>query len=45
MPKKQFIVNMTNVEVIQISNITNILLKYNWHLNFKNNKAVVDLKL
>lgn len=33
------------MKVMQIYNITNILLKYNWHLNLIDNKAAIDLGL
>lgn len=43
--KKQFVVNMTNMEITRVYSITNVLLKYNWYLNFTSNRAVVDLEL
>ena len=30
---------------MQICNIINVLLKYNWHLNLIDDEAVVDLEL
>lgn len=36
---------MPNTEIAQICNVTNILLKYNWHLNLTDNEAVMDLGL
>ena len=44
-PKKQLVINMSNAKITRIGNVTNVLLKYNWHLNSIDNKAVVDLKL
>ena len=43
--KKELIVNMPDIEVTQICNTTNILLKYNWYLDFIDNKAAIDLGL
>lgn len=42
--KKQLVINIFNIKVILICNITNVLLKYNWYLNLTNNKVIVDLK-
>lgn len=36
---------MPNAEVTKICWITNILLKYNQHLNLMDNEVAVDLKL
>lgn len=36
---------MLNIKIKQVYNIINIFPKYNWHLNFINNKIAVDLRL
>lgn len=36
---------MPDTEVGWICSVTNVLLKYNWHLNPIDNKVVVDLGL
>lgn len=33
------------MEIMQIYSITNILLKYNWQLNFINKEAAINLGL
>lgn len=43
--KKTFIINVPNIEVTQVYNIINILLKYNWYLDLINNKVAIDLEL
>lgn len=43
--KKQFVVDISNIEVLWIYNTTNNLPKYNQHLNAINNKAAIDLEL
>ena len=43
--KKKLVVNMPDAEVTWICNATNVLLKYNWHLNPKDNEAAVNLEL
>lgn len=43
--KKQLAVDMPNIEVTQICNLTNTLLEYNWHMNPMDNEATVDLGL
>lgn len=43
--KKKIVIDISDVEVIQVYNITNILLSYNWHLNPINNQAAINLKL
>ena len=43
--KKKIIINMPNAKVMQICGITNVLLKYNWHLDSTNNETAVDLEL
>ena len=43
--KKKLVVNIPNIEVMRVCNVTNILLKYNWHLNSTDNKAAIDLEL
>ena len=36
---------MPDAEVTRVCSATNILLKYNWHLDLTDNKAVVNLRL
>lgn len=36
---------MPDIEVIQLCSITNILLRYNWHLDPIDKKTIVDLGL
>lgn len=36
---------MLNVKITQIGSTTNILLKYNQHLDFIDNKTAIDLQL
>lgn len=43
--KEELINDMNDAEVIRVYNTTNILLKYNLHLNPTNNEAAVDLRL
>ncbi len=45
MPKKQLVVDTPDTKVMRVCSATNVLLKYNWHLNPMDNKAVVDLGL
>lgn len=45
MPKKELIINIFNIKVIQIYNIINILLKYNWYLDLIDNKIAMNLGL
>ena len=42
--KKEIVVDMANVEVTRICSVTNVLLKYDWHLDPTDNEAPVDLK-
>lgn len=35
---------MSNKKITQICNLTNMLLKYNWHLNLINNEITINLK-
>lgn len=42
---KQLIVDMLDIEVIWVSNITNVLPKYNWYLNLTNNETIMNLEL
>ncbi len=41
--RKQLVVDTPNIEVTGVCNVTNVLLKYNWHLNPTDDEAVVDL--
>ena len=43
--KEEFVVDTLDVEVMRICNTTNVLLKYNWHLDSTDNKAAIDLGL
>lgn len=43
--KKEIVVDMPDIEVTQVGNTTNMLLKYNWHLDSTDNKIAVNLKL
>lgn len=43
--KKKFVVNMPDIMVMRICNITNIFLKYNWYLNLTNNEITINPKL
>ncbi len=43
--KKELVVDTPDAEVTRVCSTTNILLKYNWHLNLTNNEAAVDLGL
>ena len=43
--KKKLIVDMPNAEIMQVYNTTNILLKYNWHLDPTDNKVTINLRL
>lgn len=43
--KKELGINIFNIEIMQISSITNILLKWKWHLNPINNKIAINLEL
>ena len=36
---------MLDTEVTQVCSTTNILLKYNWHLDPSDNKIAVDLEV
>lgn len=36
---------MPDVDIMQVLSVTNILLEYNWYLNFRDNKVCVDLGL
>ncbi len=36
---------MPNANITQVCSATNIVLKYNWHLNPTDDEAVVDLEL
>ncbi len=43
--RKQLVVDTPNAEVTWVCSATNILLRYNWHLNPTDNEAAVDLGL
>ncbi len=43
--RKQLVVNTPDAEVTRVCSATNILLKYNWHLNLTDDKVAVDLGL
>lgn len=43
--KKQLVADTFDIEIIQICSITNVLLKYNCHLNYTNDKGDIDLGL
>ncbi len=43
--KKQLVVDMANAEITRVCSATNVLLKYNWHLNPTDDKAAIDLGL
>ena len=43
--KNELNVDMPNTEVTRLCSATNFLLKYNWHLNLIDNKAVINLGL
>ncbi len=43
--RKQLVVDTPNPEVTRVCSAINIILKYNWHLNPTEDKAVVDLGL
>ncbi len=43
--RKQLVVDTPDAEVTWICSATNVLLKYNWHLNRTDDKAAVDLGL
>ena len=43
--KKEIVVNTPNAEIMQLCSITNVLLKYNWHLNLTDNEAAINLEL
>ncbi len=43
--KKQLVIDTPDAEVTRVCSATNILLKYNWHLNPTDNEATVDLGL
>lgn len=37
--------NTPNIKFLQVYSVTNILLKYNWHLDFMDKEAAMNLKL
>ncbi len=43
--RKQLIVNTPDAEVTRVCSATNLLLKYNWHLNPMDNEAAMNLRL
>lgn len=43
--KKEFFMAILDAKIMQVWSAINFLLKYNWHLNFMDNKAMVDLEL
>ena len=43
--KKELVIDIPDTKVMQVCNATNVLLKYNWHLNSIDNKTAVDLEL
>ena len=43
--KKELVVNTPDTKVTQVCSATNILLKYNWHLDPMDNETVVHLGL
>ena len=43
--KKQLVVNTPDAKITQVCSTTNILLKYNWHLNLMDNEVAVYLGL
>ncbi len=43
--KKQLIIDLPNGKIMRVCSATNVLLKYNWHLNPTDNEATVDLRL
>ena len=45
MSKKKLVVDTPNVEVTWVCSATNILLKYNWHLDPIDDKVAIDLGL
>ncbi len=43
--RKQLVIDTPDAEVTWIYSATNVLLKYNWHLNPTDNEAAIDLGL
>ncbi len=43
--RKDLVVDTPDAEVTRVCRATNVLLKYNWHLNPTDNEAAVDLGL
>ena len=43
--KKELVVDTPNVVMTRVCNATNVLLKYNWHLDPMDNETAVDLRL
>ena len=43
--KKELVVDMLNIEITRVCSTTNVLLKYNWHLNPMDDETTVDLEL
>lgn len=43
--KKKIAINMPTIKVMQVCNATNIQLKYNWSLNYIDNKVNMNLRL
>lgn len=45
-PKKQVVISMANIKVTEVCDATNVLLKYNLHLNFiDDNKIALELEM
>ena len=43
--KKELVIDTLNVEVMRLCSTTNVLLKYNWHLDLTDDEAAIDLGL
>lgn len=43
--KKKLVIDTPDTEIMRVCSVINILLKYNWHLNSTNNKAIINLRL
>ena len=43
--KKELVIDKSDAEVMRVWNATNVLLKYNWHLDPIDNEAAIDLGL
>ena len=42
---KELVIDTSDAEIMRVCNATNVLLKYNWHLDLMHDEAVVDLGL